>query len=316
MKNYCTKCGARISSKYSFCGNCGASLSDGLSPEILSSVMVNELESGDVVYYRPPPPLTAQTTLSRSDRMLNKEDESIDGEIQTDAILPVVDIPLYKLQEEATPVTQAQELSKSPATDIDGLFSPLLLMDEFSFPETDPESEQYDAKAQGSPSDASEEAITSLEMLFSQDSRQDLPNSQPVSETEPDNELDEHVRRFINDEPLSVPKSESISLMGWVGIIFLLMIPAVNLLLIIIWALGGCRKKQKARFARALLIAIVVIALLVVVSQALLKDYINNAISNLISGEAVSEFALKLLDGIIKTAESWGLDIQTLFPHS
>lgn len=313
MKNYCTKCGARISSKYSFCGNCGASLSDGLSPEVLSSVMVNELESGDVVYYRPPPPQTAQTTLPDSDQMFNLEDESIDGEVQTDAILPVVDIPLYKPQE-ATPVTEVPELSKSLGADMDNILSPMPLMDEFNFLETDLESEHFDAK--DSPSDASEEATTSLEMLFSHDTREDS-KSPPISKTEPDNELDENVRRFINDEPLSIPKSDSISLMGWVGIIFLLMIPAVNLLLIIIWALGGCRKKQKARFARALLIAIVVTALLVVVSQALLKDYINTAISNLLSGGgAVSELALKLLGGIIKTAGSWGLEIQSLFPHS
>lgn len=312
MRNFCTKCGARISSKYSYCGNCGAPLSDGLSPEVLSSVMVRELESGDVVYYRPPVSQSVQPAPPLSGQIPDAEDESTDVETQND--LPVVEVPLYELQEEAAPITEAPEISIP--TDMDELFTSLPLMEKFSFPETDVESENFDEKAQNTPSDASEEPIANLEMFFSQDTRQDFPKTSPVSRTEPDNELDEHVRRFLNDEPLSQPNTDSISLMGWVGIIFLLMIPGVNLLLIIIWALGGCRKKQKARFARALLIAIVIIALLVIASQALLKDYIYTAISNILRSKAVSEFALKLLGCFVETAENWGLDMQSLFPPS
>lgn len=56
----------------------------------------------------------------------------------------------------------------------------------------------------------------------------------------------------------SVYKEEPISTKSYVGIMFLLIIPVLNLLLLIIWACGGCRKKNKRNFARAALLWFVI----------------------------------------------------------
>ena len=41
---------------------------------------------------------------------------------------------------------------------------------------------------------------------------------------------------------------------GYIGIFFLMLIPVVNLILLIVWACGGCKKVNKRNFARAALI--------------------------------------------------------------
>ena len=55
-----------------------------------------------------------------------------------------------------------------------------------------------------------------------------------------------------------VYKEEPVSTGGYFGIMFLLMIPLLNLLLLIIWACGGCRKVNKRNYARAVLLWFVV----------------------------------------------------------
>jgi len=322
LKNFCTKCGSRISSKNRFCENCGAPLSAGLSPEELNSVMVKKLESGEIVFYRPPScqPTQTKTHTSLPNHKPDIKDESIYGEIQTDTILPVVDTPiLIKTREEITPA-ETPVLEK-PAAAAEDIFSPLPLMEEFMLLEADCfTTEHFEPKSEDTvpaPTDISdfEKPEQPLEMYFSPDPTQDKVKSDSDSKPMSDNQVDESVRRFLNDEPLSDQKNDSISFIGWVGIIFLLMIPVINLLLTIIWALGGCRKKQKARFARALLVSLLIIALLVFISLTLLKDYINTAINNLFSGGGTpSELALRLLEGVLGTAKSWGLDLRSLFP--
>ena len=47
---------------------------------------------------------------------------------------------------------------------------------------------------------------------------------------------------------------EPISTGAYIGIFFLLMIPVVNLICLIIWACGGCNKKNKTNLSRALLV--------------------------------------------------------------
>ena len=49
-------------------------------------------------------------------------------------------------------------------------------------------------------------------------------------------------------------REEPISTGGYFGIMFLLMIPLLNLLLLIIWACGGCRTINKRNLSRAILI--------------------------------------------------------------
>jgi len=54
--------------------------------------------------------------------------------------------------------------------------------------------------------------------------------------------------------PSNKSKYEPISTKGYIGIWLLMMIPVVNLLLLIVWACGGCRKINKRNFARSMLI--------------------------------------------------------------
>jgi hypothetical protein len=49
-------------------------------------------------------------------------------------------------------------------------------------------------------------------------------------------------------------KEAPISTGGWFGILFLLALPVINILLIIIWAVGGTGKINKRNFSRAVLI--------------------------------------------------------------
>jgi hypothetical protein len=49
-------------------------------------------------------------------------------------------------------------------------------------------------------------------------------------------------------------KEAPVSTGGWFGILFLLALPGINLLLLIIWALGGTGKVNKKNFSRAVLL--------------------------------------------------------------
>lgn len=51
---------------------------------------------------------------------------------------------------------------------------------------------------------------------------------------------------------------EPITTGGYIGISFLMMIPLLNLLLIIIWACGGCRKVNKRNYARGTLVLLLI----------------------------------------------------------
>lgn len=75
-------------------------------------------------------------------------------------------------------------------------------------------------------------------------------------------------------------KYEPITTGGFIGIMLLLCIPVIGLILLIVWACGGCRKLSKRSFARATLILGVIMAVLGLVIglvfgsliQSLLKD--------------------------------------------
>lgn len=61
-----------------------------------------------------------------------------------------------------------------------------------------------------------------------------------------------------NPAPGGLPDADSpyamISTGGFIGILFLMLVPGVNLIFLIIWACGGCRKIAKRSFARAQLV--------------------------------------------------------------
>ena len=64
-------------------------------------------------------------------------------------------------------------------------------------------------------------------------------------------------------DPNALPpgsKYEPITTGGYIGILLLMMLPLVNLILLLVWACGGCRKVNKTNFARALLIMMLISA--------------------------------------------------------
>lgn len=71
-----------------------------------------------------------------------------------------------------------------------------------------------------------------------------------------------------------------ISTGGFIGITLLMCIPLLGQLLLIIWALGGCKKKQKTYYARAclilMIISIVLGALIGFAAKKLVTNFINN----------------------------------------
>ncbi len=52
---------------------------------------------------------------------------------------------------------------------------------------------------------------------------------------------------------------------GWFGISLLMCIPIVGIILTIVWACGGCQKKQKTNYARGVLIIALVAAIIAVI---------------------------------------------------
>ena len=71
-----------------------------------------------------------------------------------------------------------------------------------------------------------------------------------------------------------------ISTGGFIGITLLMCIPLLGQLLLIIWALGGCKKKQKTYYARAclilMIISVVLGALIGFAAKKLVSNFINN----------------------------------------
>ena len=67
-----------------------------------------------------------------------------------------------------------------------------------------------------------------------------------------------------------------IGTLGWLGIMLLLLIPIVNIILLIVWAVGGCQKAVKRSFARATLIFLVISIVLGLVVGHFAKQAINS----------------------------------------
>ena len=87
----------------------------------------------------------------------------------------------------------------------------------------------------------------------------------------------------ITAEDLRGTPLEPIHAWGWVGIFLLLGIPVVNLVLLIVWAVGGCRKDAKKSFARGVwlcvLIAIVILVILGIVFVTVGRPFVNEILN-------------------------------------
>ncbi len=73
-------------------------------------------------------------------------------------------------------------------------------------------------------------------------------------------------------------KYEPISTKEFIGISLLMLIPIVNIVLLIVWALGGCRKINKRNMARASLIMMVVVFIISFLVGIAVKAVFNKAL--------------------------------------
>lgn len=100
----------------------------------------------------------------------------------------------------------------------------------------------------------------------------------------------------ITAESLKGTPFESIGAWGWVGIFLLMGIPIVNLILLIVWACGGCRKNVKKSFARGVwlmvLISIVLAAVIGVTAFYALYPVVEPAIN-----EILEQFGMRIVMG-------------------
>lgn len=90
------------------------------------------------------------------------------------------------------------------------------------------------------------------------------PNPQPVY-TQP-------VYNPVNNEPVGIGT--------WIGIIFLMMIPCVNIIMLFVWAFTEGKESRK-NFAKAQLIVIGIMIVLYIILILLLGSTISSLINNL-----------------------------------
>ena len=126
--------------------------------------------------------------------------------------------------------------------------------------------------------------------------------------------------REILDSDIKGTKYEPISAWGFIGIMLLMCIPIVGILLVIIWACGGCRKLCKRSLARATLIMAaigLVISLIIGIAAGSFMNFLSKnadadepggiaAIFSSITGDKDGEGLMGLLEnieGINKDAE-------------
>lgn len=81
--------------------------------------------------------------------------------------------------------------------------------------------------------------------------------------------------------PPAGSKYEPISVGGYIGISLLMCIPIVGLILMIVWACGGCRKINKRNFARASLILMAIMLVISLLLGLVFKSVFTNLINNL-----------------------------------
>ena len=107
--------------------------------------------------------------------------------------------------------------------------------------------------------------------------------------------------------PVKGSKYEPITTGGYIGIMLLMCIPIVGQILMIVWALGGCRKINKRNLARASLILMLVMMLLTALLGFLAKKAVEAAVEragiaeqiDALRDEKTGEIDLNALSGLL-----------------
>lgn len=95
-------------------------------------------------------------------------------------------------------------------------------------------------------------------------------------------------------EPKADPKKDEnsapIGTFGFFGILLLCAIPVVGPILVIIWACGGCRKKQKTTFARGALLKFAVDIIIFLITAGILFAAFAGHIKKIVSNGGFDEY--------------------------
>ena len=137
---------------------------------------------------------------------------------------------------------------------------------------------------------------TPIEMAAPREKGQEQPAAPPAPAPEP--VPVQPVQQPTAQQPLyaaqsvapAVYQEEPISTGSYIGIFLLLMIPLVNLVCLIVWACGGCAKRNKTNLSRALLVWILigtVLGGLFFLAGSLLFGDVFNEIMNV--GKSITE---------------------------
>ena len=94
------------------------------------------------------------------------------------------------------------------------------------------------------------------------------------------------------DAPAPGSKYAPISTWGYIGISLLACIPIVGLILLIVWAFGGCKKINKRNFARAMLIMMAIGLVFSLISGCAMKMVFDKAVDAIEEESGISVSAL------------------------
>ena len=94
------------------------------------------------------------------------------------------------------------------------------------------------------------------------------PKRKPVTESPATSSLSELDEYALKGSPF-----EPVGLAGWMGILLLMLIPGINLLLLVIWSCGGCKKYTQRNFARAILVFIFFALVLFIIGWLFLGNF-------------------------------------------
>ena len=83
-------------------------------------------------------------------------------------------------------------------------------------------------------------------------------------------------RPAITKEDLQGTPFEPVSTGSFVGILLLMLIPLVNVIFLIVWACGGCRKINQQNFAKGFLIVLVIGVVIGVILGILIGLFVTN----------------------------------------
>ncbi len=105
--------------------------------------------------------------------------------------------------------------------------------------------------------------------------------TEPVKSEETMNSTVKGTSPQINRRTLASGPFEPISTKGYIGIMLIMCIPIVGQIIMIVWALGGCRKINKRNFARACVILMIIGLVISLFTGFMAKRYISNAIAEM-----------------------------------